>query len=105
MTVLPDSRWATAQDYQCQRGFSESAEGLGHDHWEHHEGEPIESEQKQAGGAGVPGHDPRPQPAEPEQRTDGHGGEQQHDAEQLTAQRGQQGRLLSGVPVTVTPAG
>ena len=28
MTVLPDSRWATAQDYQRERGFSESAEGL-----------------------------------------------------------------------------
>ena len=28
MTVLPHSRWATAQDYQRERGFSESAEGL-----------------------------------------------------------------------------
>jgi hypothetical protein len=28
MTVLSRSRWATAQDYQRERGFSESAEGL-----------------------------------------------------------------------------
>ena len=28
MTVLPGSRWATAQDYQRDRGFSESADGL-----------------------------------------------------------------------------